>query len=226
MVAAFLLVILLQAGPDAKASVREKLLDNPLDPAIERALLDAIQAKPNSPETHYLYGQWAILNHQESLAIREETKAIALSGENQVARMQAYTLIGIAEDSLDHESRALAAFQKARIANAKLERPDAHTLNEYATFLLKRAKLKNAAQVIEEVLRIDPQLGSAHLTKAKLLERSGRRPAALAEAELAAAHPSDVGEERAARAFLARGYFAEGDSEKAGFNQKWVEDHH
>ncbi len=107
-----------------------------------------------------------------------------------------------------------------------LAHPDAHTLNEYAAFLLKRGDESKAAVIADEVLRLDPDFGAAHLIKAKLLERSGHREQALVEAEAAATHATDPGEERSARAFLARAYFAAGETEKAKFNQSWVEQHH
>ncbi len=118
MSALVVFLFLLQLAPDAKAEARLKLQEDPLNPAIEQLLKQAVSAAQNDAEAHYLYGQWAILNHQEELAVREETRAIALSPKNALARMQAYTLIGIAEDTLDHEAKARVAFQNARQANS------------------------------------------------------------------------------------------------------------
>jgi tetratricopeptide (TPR) repeat protein len=214
-----------QAGSNLKADARDRIRANPLDPRIEQQLRQVLASNPRDPEAHYLYGQWAILNHQEDLAVREEQQAIALSPANQLACMQAYTLIGIAEDTLDHEARARAAFEKARAANLHLPSPDARALNEYAGFLVKRSKRQEAQSIVEEILKLDPKLGPAHLLKARLLDKPASRKQAIESAELAVTYAADAAQERAARAFLARTYFADGQNDKAKLNQQWIESH-
>jgi tetratricopeptide (TPR) repeat protein len=223
-----LTLALLLAVSDAsqvKASMRDRLRSNPLDPQIEVLLKTAVAAHPNDPELHYLYGQWAILNHQEALAIREETHAAALSPGNHLALMQAWTLVALAEDTLDHEVRARAAFEKAKAANVALPHPDASTLYEYAKFLQKRGRTRDAQGLVLRVLELNPALAPAHLLRAKLLESSGDRAAAITEAEKSLLSANDVEDQRSAHAFLARAYFAAGDPTRAEPHREWIEQH-
>ena len=213
------------AQADWKAEVREKLARSPLDSGIEEALKRGIAANERDAEAHYLYAQWAILNHREALCVQEENRVVALSAGNRLAVMQAYTLIGLAEDRLGHEARARVAFEKARSLNRSLERPDARALEEYAAFLARHERQEAALAVVKEVLAIDEHLSSAHLTRARLLGNAGSRAEALAEGEKALAGAMDADDERAAHSFLAKTYFAAGEPEKAQTHVQWVELH-
>lgn len=221
------LLYLLMSGDTSqpKASARDLLTTNPLDPQIEKLVKTAIAANPSDPEAHYLYGQWAILNNQESVAVREETRAAALSPQNPVALMQAWTLVGMAEDKLDHELRARAAFVKARAANLKLPQPRAAPLYEFAKFEQKRGRGREAQSLVSQVLGLDPGSAPAHLLQAKLFEASRDGAHSIQEAEKALETARDPDIQRAAHAFLARAYFEAGNDSKAALHREWIEQH-
>ena len=223
-----LVIMLCLAAGDAtsdKARAREMLGANPLDPAIEKLLQSAVAATPDDPEAHYLYGQWAILNHQEALAVREETRAAALSPANQLALMQAWTLVGMAEDTRDHEAAARSAFERAKAANLKLPHPQGVTLFEYAKFLQKRGKPREAQLLNARVLELSPSFAPAHLLRARLFDSAGERAEAIRAAEEALRLSANPEDERAAHAFLARAYFAMGDAGRAQPHREWIEQH-
>jgi tetratricopeptide (TPR) repeat protein len=98
-------------------------------------------------------------------------------------------------------------------------------LEEYAAFLAKHERQEAALAVVKEVLGMDGHLSAAHLTRARLLGKSGDRAEALAEGEKALAGAMDADEERAAHSFLAKTYFAAGEPEKARTHTEWVELH-
>jgi tetratricopeptide (TPR) repeat protein len=202
------------------------LEENPLNPQIEPLLETATDALPRDPEAHYLYGQWACLNDRPELSIRELTKALALTPNNDQARMQIYSYLGIAHDHLDRPGQADLAFRKALELNHKLASPNPGTSMQYVDFLLKRSRDNEAEELIDQILKWAPSFAPAHLERAKHLAKQKKYEEALAEGELALKYSgSDPTQLRAAHAFLAKTYFVIGRAEEAQFHQKWIESH-
>jgi len=196
------------------------------NPRAGELLENASRILPQDPETHHFYGQWALLNHREEAAIEAEQKALALSAGNDAARMQIYTVLAIAQDKLGRAEQAEQAFTEALAANRRLRSFDPNAALEYVQFLVRQSREQEAQRIVDETLRHVPQFGPARLERAKYLSAQGENEKALAEArkalELAGSDPL---QQRAARAFLARTYFALGQEEEAQKHQRWIEEH-
>jgi tetratricopeptide (TPR) repeat protein len=203
------------------------LAEDPNRFEIEPLVRKAAAALPQDPEAHYLYGQWACLNDRPDLSIRELTKALELTpADNHQAAMQIYTYLGISYDHLHKTANAERAFRKAIIFNEELPSPDPGVLMHYAKFLQGEEREAEAQQLIDRILRAAPAFGIAHLERAKFLAEQEKMPEALAEGELALKYSdSDVKQQRAAHALLARACHALGRTEEAKLHEKWIETH-
>jgi len=188
-------------------------------------LAKAAKALPNDPATHHLRGQWALLNHLEEIAIAAENRALALAGSNNLARMQIYTVLGLAEDALKRSLRAEAAFRRAWEINRKLPAPNPDAALELALFLLRQSRESDAQKVVDSIVAFAPNFSPARLERAKRLAAQGEMEKALGEANLALDHADQPKTLRAAHAFLAKTYFALGRTEEATSHQNWIESH-
>lgn len=213
-------------SPVLTKALGQILLDeNPLDPRTEQLLMTAAAESPRDAEAHYLYGQWACLNNREGLCLDALRKALALSPTNDLARMQIYTLIGIAEDKAGRHEPAEAAFQNALKLNRRLPRPDPNGALQYAKFLLDRQRPAEAEPLIDEALKAAPTFAPALFERAKLLAKGGRREKAIEAASLALQHTAANNKTQlhALHAFLAKTYFSLGRVEEAQTHQRWIE---
>ncbi|MEJ7710190.1 MAG: hypothetical protein WKF84_10070 [Pyrinomonadaceae bacterium] len=116
------------------------LAENPLNARAGQLLSSAVSSLPRDPEALYFYGQWACLNGREALCVTELIKALALAPHNDEAHMQIYTLIGVAEDELNHAALAERAFKNALRFNQKLQTKNPQAAFQYAKFLIKRSR--------------------------------------------------------------------------------------
>ncbi|MDQ3258827.1 MAG: tetratricopeptide repeat protein, partial [Acidobacteriota bacterium] len=168
-----------------KALSQILLTTNPLDARMETLLTRAVRARPRDVEARYLYGQWACLINKEKLCIEQLTKTLALSGTNHLARVQSYTLIGMAESSSGNRLRAESAFHNALRLNRKLPRPEPQGTFQYAKFLIETARAQQGQTLLDEVLRQAPDFGPARFERARLLAKQGQREAAIDESKRA-----------------------------------------
>lgn len=179
---------------------------------------------PRDAETHYLYAQWACVNDKNELCVAESTKAIALSGANLNAVMQLNTLRGIAYDTLNRVPQAEAAFRQALAANRKLPKPSPHASLKFVEFLVKHNRDAEAQALNDELLKWSPDFGEAYFERAKWLAKQKRQadaiPAAKRALSLLEKEPRQA---KAIHAFLAKTYFALGQTAEAEFHQKVVE---
>ena len=179
---------------------------------------------PRDPETHYLYAQWACVNDKNEFCVAESTKAIALSGTNLYAVMQLNTLRGIANDTLNRVPQAEAAFRQAWTANRKLTKPSPHASLKFVEFLSKRNRDAEAQTLNDELLKSFPDFGEAHFERAKSLANQRRNADAVEPAKRALSLlEKDEKQAKAMHAFLAKTYFALGQTADAEFHQKAVE---
>ncbi len=186
----------------------------------------ATKAMPQDPGAHYAYGLWALLNHQEEIAIAAERRALALSPSDDLLKVQAQTFIGVGEDALKRPQSAEAAFRAALAVNRKLPNPNPSAALEFAMFLTRQSRQGEAQELIDEILKLAPGFGPAHLERAKYLSAKGDLESALAEAKIALDQAgSDPKSLRAAHAFLARTCFALGRMDEAEVHQSWIESH-
>jgi tetratricopeptide (TPR) repeat protein len=186
----------------------------------------ATKAMPQDPGAHYAYGLWALLNHQEEIAIAAERRVLTLSPADDPIRVQAQTFIGVGEDALKRPQRAEAAFRAALEANRKLPNPNPSAALEFAMFLTRQSRQGEAQKLLDEILKFAPGFGPAHLERAKYLSAQGDLESALAEAKIALDQAgSDPKSLRAAHAFLARTCFALGRMDEAEVHQSWIESH-
>lgn len=179
---------------------------------------------PRDAETHYLYAQWACVNDKNELCVAESTKAIALSATNLEAIMQLNTLRGIANDTLNRVPQAEAAFRQALAANRKLPKPSPHATFKFVEFLTKRNRAAEAQTLNDELLKSFPDFGEAHFERAKSLAKQKRNAEAITPAKRALSLlEKDPKQAKAIHAFLAKTYFALGQTADAEFHQKAVE---
>jgi tetratricopeptide (TPR) repeat protein len=166
-----------------------------------------------------------LLNQHEEIAIAEQTKALALSPADDL-KVQAQTFIGVAEDALKRPQRAEAAFRAALAINRKLPSLNPGAALEYAMFLTRQSRQGEAQPLIDEILKVAPGFGPAHLERAKYLFAKGDLESSLAEAKIAldqaGADPKSL---RAAHSFLAKTCFALGRVDEAQVHQTWIESH-
>lgn len=189
-----------------------------------RRLVDRlIELAPDNPNSHYIYGQWAVLNHQEELAIREWEKTLALANVDSRMQMDVYTLIGDAENRLNRAERAEAAFKKALQANAGLEKPNPVSAFFYAEFLVRQSRLDESQVVIDEILGWAPRYGPALLQRALHRARVNKPEEAIVAAENALSG-TDLNPEqtRAAHVLLAKTYFLLKRTADAERHQQWL----
>ncbi len=184
-----------------------------------------VQLAPNDPNSHYVYGRWAVLNHKEALAVEEWEKTLALV-EKPDAQMQmdVYTLIGDAESALERPERAEAAFQKALRANTSLPEPNPASAFFYAEFLAKQSRFEESQKILDQVLTWAPNYGPALLQRATYLSRQNKHNEAIMAAQ-AALDGTDLSPDRmkAAHVLLAKSHFALGRVEEARRHQEWLQ---
>ncbi|MEJ7606547.1 MAG: hypothetical protein WKF37_09820 [Bryobacteraceae bacterium] len=181
-------------------------------------LASVIVAAPEDAEAHHLYGQWALVNHHDELSLRMERRALELTPpDNHPARMQIYTLLGLASDQLERPKDAEVSLRKALAENEKLPKPDPGSAFELVKLLERELKPADADKVVSRILTWAPEYGPGHLARARnLLEmrKDYRNAIAAAEKALQLAG-SDKAQQRAAHAFLAKTYFAMKNPEAA-----------
>lgn len=199
-----------------KTQARLLLQRNAANPQIGALLAQVVSKAPNDPEARHLYAQWALINHQEQLCIDMASRAIALTPtDNYAARMQAFTLVAVAEDAMNRPAEAERAFLKSLLSNRKLPQPDARTAFEFVKFLEKDGKFEEAYKLVEELVLWGPGLGPLHLARARYFVRKKQLPQAIDAGEKALELAADTTQVNAAHAFLAKTYFAAGNPEAA-----------
>jgi tetratricopeptide (TPR) repeat protein len=192
-----------------------------------RALVDKlVQLSPKDPNSHYLYGEWALLNHQEALAIREWETTLALAKVDAKMQMDVQTLIGDAESRLGHTERAEAAFRKALKANASLAKPNPASAFFYVEFLANHSRFDDSQTIVDQILAWAPNYGPAHLQRALQLSRHNKLEEAIASAEQALAGTDNSPQQvRAIHVLLAKTYFLLNRVDEAKVHQQWLESH-
>lgn len=194
------------------------------DPGAGEAFKKAAAIAGDDAEAHFSYGEWACMANLNEVCIAELNRAAALSPSNDMALMQSYTMIGMAEDKLSRAERAEEAYRKALAHNLKLSRPNPDSALQHAQFLSGQSRQADAAGLIDRILAFAPQFGPAHLERAKISAERGDNERAAAEAELALNYAgNDKAQLRAAHIFLAKTYFALHRLDQAREHQRWVQ---
>jgi tetratricopeptide (TPR) repeat protein len=198
---------------------------DPMDPKAEQLLRDAAQTAPKDAEARFLYGQWACLNNQDSVCIKELEASLSLTPDNDSAAMQAQTLIAMAYRNQQDSVRAEAAFRNALKHNRRLSPPSTSAGYQYAKFLIESGRDREAAALVEELLRWNPDFGPARYEKARALSRAGDLEGAAREGALAlrTLERDDPTLLVAAHAFMAKTCFALGRVEEAKAHQTWLQ---
>ena len=224
------LVRFLDLAPDSPAFLKALgqilMQENPGSPEGFELLKRASATSPQDAEAHFLYGKSLCFAKQFEVCIVQLDKARRLKPGNVQADLQIFTMIGIAEDTLNDAEKAESAFLKAMQANRELPQHNPEAAMQYILFLSRQSKLEEMKPIINNVLSWDPAYGAAHFERAKLLFKEHKREEAAKEAELALADARSNGTEvRSYHAFLAKTYFALGRSKEAEIHQNWVESH-
>jgi tetratricopeptide (TPR) repeat protein len=213
------------SGPLLKAAGALILQESSASDRAGELLARAAKALPQDPGAQYAYGLWALMNHHEEIAIAAEKRALALSPADDL-KVQAQTFIGLGEDALKRPQFAEAAFRAALAVNRRLPNPNAGAELEFAMFLTRQSRQREAQELLTEILKFAPTFGPAHLERAKYLSNQGNLESALAEGKTALDQAgSDPKSLRAAHAFLAKTYFALGRVNEAEAHQSWIEAH-
>ncbi|MBC7921962.1 MAG: hypothetical protein H7Z75_12840 [Ferruginibacter sp.] len=210
--------VLAQDSAAMKNEARALFSRKATDSRVGEILTRVIVAAPEDAEAHHLYGQWALVNHQDELSLRMERRALELtSPDNHPARMQIHTLLGLALDQLERPEDAEAALRRALSENEKLPKPDPGSAFELVKLLERESKTADADKVVSRILAWAPEYGPGHLARARHLlgmRKDYRSAIAAAEKALQLAG-SDKAQQRAAHAFLAKTYFAAKNPEAA-----------
>jgi tetratricopeptide (TPR) repeat protein len=202
------------------------MAENPVSERAGELLQQAAKQGPEDAEAQYLLGRWALVKGRFDLAVEAETNAARLSPENPTARMQAWTIVAVANDQMNEMAKADAAFQRAWQVNRSLANFDPNAAYEYIKVLERDHRDREAAPLIAEVLRRAPAYGPAHLSVAKTLFARKEDAAAAREAEAALAtirNYPDV--ERDAHYLLARAYLRLGMRDRAEVHVRWMHEH-
>ena len=199
---------------------------NPKDPRAGEALGAAAAGLPRDPEIHHFFGQWSYINHKQNQAVDEETRALALAGTNDLAKLQINLILGLAQDQMGQPARADAAFRRAMDSNRRLRQPDPMAAFQYVQFLDRNGRPDEAAALAQEILHYAPQFGPARLEYAKELGRKGNLKQAAVEAERALPEIGDDPELiRAVHYFLAKTWMQLKEPAKAQPHTAWIKAH-
>jgi tetratricopeptide (TPR) repeat protein len=207
-----------------RALARLLMKREPSSQVTVQALKSLASLIPRDAEAHYLYGQWACVQQQHALCVAELSRALALTGDNNLARMQMGAMIALAEVELNRPVRAEAAFREAFKANMKLERPNPRAALQFAEFLTKQNRDEDAQRVVDEILKFSPNFGPAWFERARYLARRRQLDKAIEAGDLALRYADGETEHlRAVHAFMAKTCFAAGRADDARIHQEWVE---
>lgn len=195
------------------------------DPRTEKLLANARTLLPRDAEAQFLYGKWACVHQKEAACIQALSTSLALTKpDNHAAVVLVNGMIGLAQDRLNRPRAAVAAFERALAAYAKLDPPVPEVPYQYVRFLTARSDYTAAQRVNAQILTRNPLFAPAHLEQAQFLFRAGRLEPAVAEANLALQYsPPDKLQLRAIHAFLVKAYAALNRSGEARIHQQWIE---
>ncbi len=217
------LALLALAASDPKREAESLLERNPTDDRAAELLQAHLATSPNDAEAHYLLGRWALVKGKFALAVEAETRAAQLSSGNPAARMQAWTIVAVANDRMNKSATADVAFRKALVLNRRLPRFDALAAYEYVRVLERDHRDKEAQPLVADILRRSPEFGPAHLSLAKMLAAGKRDAEAVKEAEFALARiGGNRSVERDAHYLLARLYARLKQPGRADLHREWL----
>jgi tetratricopeptide (TPR) repeat protein len=220
----------LRGNPDSAALGRTlgELLfhQDSSNPEAGQLLAAAVKTAPRDPEARHYYAQWAALNNRDQICADQEQTAIRLSGLNNLALIQMYTLQGICLNHLDKAAAAKFAFEKAFAIDLRQRPFNPAIAYQYVQFLTGRGQSEDAKKVVAEILRRSPQFGPAHLEAAKSFDHDRQAEKAIQEAKAALLGEGDDEDNiRAAHVLLAKNYFILERTTEAEAEQEWVESH-
>jgi len=220
------LLILALAMSDPKREAESLMQRDRADDRAGELLEKAIAANPGDAEAHYLLSRWALLKRRYERAVQAATRAANLSAGNQAAQMQEWTIVALANDRMNKQAEADAAFRKALAFNASLQSFDPIAAYEYLKVLERDHRDKDGHEVTALILRKSPEYGPAHLSRAKGLAAENNLEEAAKEAEFALAH-LDGGRvaERDAHYLLARLYLRLKQPALAEPHKNWLGAH-
>jgi tetratricopeptide (TPR) repeat protein len=188
-------------------------------------LRKATESMQGDAESRHFYAEWAYLNNRGDVCVEQEKQALAISGLNDTALLQMYTLKALCEDKAEEVELAQRDFQESNFLNGKLGF-DPATAFQYASFLIRHNEGEEAQSILDSILAKSPRFGPAHLERAKYLDRKGEHERAIAEAKQAVdGEGNDENGTRAAHVLLAKLYFAVGKTREADEQQQWVIEH-
>jgi len=178
------------------------------------------EMEPAEAEIYYFSSLLEYLDSNPDRAINEAKKGLELAADG-ATRARLHGVIGRAEEKLDNDDKAEAAFKTAREISRKLRSPDFQIATFYARFLVHRSREEEALTLLSQIIEESPHAGAAYLERAKILAARRNSEQAIADAKQALAHAGlDLETTRAAHALLVRAYYSIGKKSEAQFHQR------
>lgn len=152
------------------------------------ALRQMTVAGSDSPWLHEVYGQNYMAEEQYAPAIREFQKAIELGPQISGLHYQLGEALLLSERT---DSKRAAAEQQFQL-ELKQDPQDANSMLKLAEIALDRSKIEEAKSLVDRALRVSPDSGEAHVTRARIMQAEGDVPSAIKELETAEKLAPDV----------------------------------
>jgi tetratricopeptide (TPR) repeat protein len=190
-----------------------------------KLLEKAVALSPSDGTAIYNLGRALRMTERPEEAIPVLKRALGTHPSDELQTL-IWTQIGLAEQSLRQNSGAEDAFSRAFRLNQGLSRHLAESGFTFYTFLVAANKNSQAAAILAEIVRWDPNFVPARLKHARMLADAGHLPEAVAEAEFVA-HNTDPENEpllRAAHILLLQLYNRMGRPEEAERHSKWLKE--
>lgn len=190
----------------------------------QRLLSEAVAMAPQHPSARYNYGR-ALGRTDIAGALAQWEKALALGPADEL-RLQIYTQIGRAKDSLSDVPGAEEAFRAALDINRRLPRRVPEAAIEYVRFLQVHSQSSRAEAVLEEVLAWNPWSPEARAERARFLADRRQWTEVIVEGEFVLRNArDDRALLRLAHLLLARAYYRLDQPAKAQVHRAWLESH-
>jgi tetratricopeptide (TPR) repeat protein len=142
----------------------------------------------DSPWLHEVYGQSYMAQEQYAPAIREFQKAIELGPQISGLHYQLGEALLLSERT---ESKRSAAEQEFQL-ELKLNPQDTNCMLKLADIAIERSRIEDAKSLVARALSIRSDNAEAHVAKARIMERQGDLPSAIAELETAEKLAPDI----------------------------------
>jgi tetratricopeptide (TPR) repeat protein len=204
------------ANPEGGAPLRERGLE---------LLQKAVSIDRSDASALYNLGRCLRVLKRSEEAIARLERALTAQPDEELQTL-IHTQIGLAERELQRDTEAEQMFRQAFEHNHKAARFLPDPAFAYYTFLVSTGKAKEAAAVLDDILKRKPDFLPVRLEQARAMSKAGHFKEAAEEAELVVRNSDPESREllRAAHLLLVRLYTQQGRTEEAGRHVAWLKD--